>query len=150
MKKALHTRGALVGACVVIAATLFSLIGCQPQQRAEDEAVLSPVGHNAVTMGEFETFDPEVEAAETGGEAIRGSEEDELQQERIAGGATGNVVSQNLAPLEGITDPSPGEYNLVFGMNFQAPPIDMADQQPLSHLKARLSVDECASCHITQ
>lgn len=137
-------------ACALLA---FVLTACQPGQENTGDAsgsAVSPVGDNSVVRGEYDAFDPEVNAAETGGEAIEGSEEDELQQERIAGGATGAVVSQNLEPLTGITDPSDGDYIASFGSYMQAPPMNMSDPQPLSHLRAQLSADECADCHVTQ
>ena len=97
------------------------------------------------------------------GRAIEGSEEEELQQERIAGGAVGAVKSQNLDPLEGIVNGSEGDYVAAYGINGQPPAQGHGDngadclschkeggagaQQPPSHADANLASEDCATCH---
>lgn len=68
--------------------------------------------NDTVVLGTYDAYEPKEEAVGHGGEAM---EEDELQQERIAGGAVGEVVSQNLEPLTGIVDYSEGDYVPVYG-----------------------------------
>ena len=102
-------------------------------------------------------YDPAAVAGASGGVAIEGSEEEKLQQERIAGGAVGAVVSQNLEPLEGVVDGLPGDYVETYGMEFQAPDLPKAimdaiesgslEGLPENHLTANLSPEDCASCH---
>ena len=102
----------------------------------------------------------------TAGAAIEGSEEEQLQQERIAGGAAGGVVSENLEPLEGITDYSEGEYVPVYGIACDIPEVvhgetkgtacttcHTADGQgagtqvPQSHADQNLADEDCLTCH---
>lgn len=120
-------------------------------------------GNDSTTMGTYTPYDPEVKAATTGGSAIEGSEEEQLQQERIAGGAVGAVVSQNLEPLEGIVDGDGLAYTPSYGINLQAPEIghevtdancischgaaDSAKPLPKNHLDSGLSNEDCATCH---
>ena len=49
-------------------------------------------------------------------ESIEGNEEEELQQERIAGGAAGEAHSK-VEELHGITDYSEGEYVPKYGID---------------------------------
>ena len=74
------------------------------------------VNNDTVVLGEYEVYNPEGDIVVDGGEAIEGNEEEELQQERIAGGAVGEVVSENLEPLNGIVDYSEGEYVPNYGV----------------------------------
>lgn len=120
-------------------------------------------GNDSAVMGTYTPYDPDVEATETGGSAIEGSEEEQLQQERIAGGAVGEVVSQNLEPLEGIVDGDGIAYTPSYGIDMQAPAIghevtdtncischgtaDSAKPLPKNHLDSGLSNDDCATCH---
>ncbi|MCI8401361.1 MAG: hypothetical protein HFI38_04600 [Lachnospiraceae bacterium] len=75
--------------------------------------------NDTVILGTLEAYDPANSAEINAGQAIEGNEEEELQQERIAGGAVGDVVSENLEPLHGIVDPSEGDYTPVYGVNGQ-------------------------------
>lgn len=70
------------------------------------------VDNDTVVLGTYDAYEPKEEAIGHGGEVM---EEDELQQERIAGGAVGEVVSQNLEPLNGIVDYSEGDYVPMYG-----------------------------------
>lgn len=109
-------------------------------------------GNDTATIGTYEVYSPETEAEVTGGVAIEGSEEEQLQQERIAGGAVGAVTSRNLEPVHGVVDADVDAYTPVFGINFQAPDLDLAaegvlEAMPQNHLDAALTMDECADCH---
>ena len=91
------------------------------------------------------------------------AEEEELQQERIAGGAVGAVTSQNLDEIEGIVDYGDGDYVPNYGMVGEPPAIGHGDngsdclschngsssgaQQPSSHEGQNLGNEECAVCH---
>ncbi|RNL48460.1 hypothetical protein [Paraeggerthella hongkongensis] len=143
-------------------ALVFGLASCAPQNVSEGEGSAKK-SNDTTVAGEYVPYDPAVEAEHTSGKAIEGSEEEELQQERIAGGAVGGVVSQNLEPLEGIVDGPAGEYAPVYGIDGEPPAIGHGDngsdclschsgesskaKQPLSHESANLSNEECTSCH---
>lgn len=120
-------------------------------------------GNDTATMGTYTPYDPTVEAEHTGGTAIEGSEEEQLQQERIAGGAVGEVVSQHLEPLEGVVDGDGLAYTPSYGIDLQAPTIghevtdtncischgtaDSAKPLPKNHLDSGLANEDCATCH---
>lgn len=158
----------IAAAATVCALSLVSLAGCQPQNGAsvDNDAVFATDAY--AYEGEYVAYDPEASAGASGGVAIEGSEEEELQQERIAGGAVGAVVSQNLEPLVGMTDYSEGEYSGDVGMYGQPPArhgidtgcIDCHDPRtadvpedtlfnsmPKSHVDSNLSEQDCLSCH---
>lgn len=82
---------------------------------AETEISVS-VNNDTVELGTLAVFEPSDNLDVNSGVAIAGSGEEQLQQERIAGGAVGAVVSENLEPLHGITDYSEGEYVAVYGV----------------------------------
>lgn len=155
-----------IAATVLCVATL-SLVcaGCAPQQTelAPTDGLLS---NDMVVRGEYTPYDPSAEAEVTAGAAIEGSEEEQLQQERIAGGAAGGVVSQNLEPLEGITDYSEGEYIPAYGIACDIPEVVHGDskgttcttchtadgsgagtQIPASHVDQNMSDEDCLTCH---
>lgn len=160
-------------ACVAVVATacalsLTALTGCQPQEGAAGNEGNVYATDAYAYEGEYAAYDPEATADVTGGVAIEGSEEEELQQERIAGGAVGAVVSKNLEPLVGMTDYSEGEYSGDMGMYGQPPArhgidtgcIDCHDPRtadvpddtlfnsmPKSHVDSNLSEEDCLSCH---
>ncbi|MCL1799092.1 MAG: cytochrome c3 family protein [Eggerthellaceae bacterium] len=155
----------LIGACFAVAVMLLALAACQPGPgNTAGESIVSPLGGDTAVKGDYDQFNPEVDAAETGGEEIKGSEEDELQQERIAGGSVGGVVSKNLEPLYGITETPGDEFRLAFGMNLQAPPMGHTGNgpdcmschrdggsgavQPRSHVDAQLTNEDCVTCHV--
>lgn len=157
-------KGALM--CAVAFAGLLALgaIGCAPQQQVV-EATGAPTNDTAV-KGEYTPYDPTVEAADASGKAIEGSEEEQLQQERIAGGAVGGVQSQNLEPLAGVTDYSEGEYVPVYGIEGEAAEVVHGDANgtmcttchseeptggatpvPQNHVGQNLADDDCITCH---
>ncbi|MCR5089210.1 MAG: hypothetical protein K6C08_06845 [Oscillospiraceae bacterium] len=74
------------------------------------------VENDTAVRGEYTPFDPTEEADSFSGVAIEGNEEEELQQERIAGGAVGEARSV-LEELHGITDYSEGEYVPQYGID---------------------------------
>lgn len=164
MRRNSYRKGAIgVVVCTLALAGLVS--GCAPheQEAAPSDGIAS---NDMVVRGEYTPYDPSVDAAVTGGAGIEGSEEEQLQQERIAGGAAGAVVSQNLEPLEGVTDYSEGEYVPVYGIACDIPEVvhgeangtacgscHTADgsgsgtQVPASHVDQNLADSECTNCH---
>lgn len=72
------------------------------------------IDNDTTVRGEYTPFEPKEEVETFSGNAIEGNEEEELQQERIAGGAVGEAKSQ-VEALHGITDYSEGEYTPVYG-----------------------------------
>lgn len=151
-------------ACIVGAA---ALAGCAPQASAPaEESAYGPVANDVVVEShEYDVYDPAAEAEVTGGKAIEGSEEEQLQQERIAGGAVGAVQSQNLEPIEGIVDGDGAEYVPVFGSSEAAEVLHgdangtmcttchteggegNATPLPKSHADQNLTDEDCATCH---
>ena len=158
--KLLALAGAAVG--IVTAATCLwyaAVNGDAPVAGAEGAPQLGNTlgGNDTAVKGELTAYDPAIEAAHTGGVEIEGSEEEKLQQERIAGGAVGGVVSENLEPLDGIVNEDKTDFEANYGIEFQAPDlpqavIDAVAQGelaglPKNHLDARVLPEECASCH---
>lgn len=159
------TRKGLTAAVLCASALALGVVGCAPQ--AQEAAPSDGLASNdMVVRGEYTPYDPSVEAEATSGTAIEGSEEEQLQQERIAGGAVGAVQSQNLEPLEGITDYSEGEYVPAYGIACDIPPVVHGDtkgtacttchtsdgsgagtQIPASHVGQNLTDEECLTCH---
>lgn len=152
---------------VIASATALSLVcvaglaGCQPK------TVESEGDQVSAYEGGYDTYDPAADTSASGGSAIEGSEEEQLQQERIAGGAVGKVVSKNLDKLEGIVD-GDGTGTDDFGMNSQPPARHGFDDNctnchdpektdapegtkvhpmPTSHQGIGLTDDDCRSCH---
>ncbi len=74
------------------------------------------VNNDTAVRGEYTPFEPKEDADNFSGVAIEGNEEEELQQERIAGGAVGEAHSV-LEALHGITDYTEGEYVPVYGID---------------------------------
>lgn len=162
MKKRLWSKTRPIWVAVLVLAMALALGACAPKSKALEEDGVSASG-NAAEKGEYVKYDPAVEAEHTGGKAIEGSEEEELQQERIAGGSVGEVTSKNLEPLGGITDFSPGDYVPVYGIDEQPPAVGHSDNgtdclschapgkggagQPPSHEKAKVGNEDCVSCH---
>lgn len=163
MNQARKSKARLTAVLVCALALSAALAGCAPQGAGEDAANGAPVTNDTAVEGEYKPFDPAVEAENTSGKAIEGSEEEELQQERIAGGSVGAVTSQNLEPLEGVVDASDGDYVPNFGMVGEPPAMghgnngsdclschdgsSSAAQQPSSHAGQNLANEECAACH---
>lgn len=141
------------------------------EEATEDDATSNettssnPTSNDTAVKGDYTPYDPSVEAEVTGGSGIEGSEEEQLQQERIAGGAAGAVVSENLEPLVGITDYSEGEYVPVYGISIEPPAVVHGDANgttcttchtsdgsvgtavPHSHVDQNLTDEECVTCH---
>lgn len=108
----------LIFTAILSLGLLTAFTACAPQENKESDPAASSeiaVDNDSAVRGELDTYDPTVEAENVSGKQIEGSEEEELQQERIAGGSVGDVQSQNLEPLEGITDYSEGEYENTYG-----------------------------------
>lgn len=158
--KALVIGGALVAAALVGACVWYAggVAGVTSADAEGTPALGNTLDNNdTAEKGELAVYDPAAEAAVSSGAAIEGSEEEKLQQERIAGGAVGAVVSQNLDSLEGVVDGTPGDYAMTYGMEFQAPDLPQAvmdavksgslEGLPENHLTANLSPEDCASCH---
>lgn len=153
-------RTAIIVCTLALSATLA---GCAPQGAGEPAGNAAPATNDTAVEGEYKAFDPQVDAANTSGKAIEGSEEEELQQERIAGGSVGAVTSKDLEPLEGITDYTEGDYVPNYGMVGEPPAMGHGNngsdclschngsstgaQQPSSHTGQNLSNEECATCH---
>ena len=74
------------------------------------------ISNDTAVRGEYTPYTPAEETTFSGGTAIVGNDEEELQQERIAGGAVGEAHS-TLEELHGITDYSEGEYVPVYGID---------------------------------
>ena len=74
------------------------------------------VDNDTAVRGEYTPYEPKEDAETFSGTAIEGNEEEELQQERIAGGAVGEARSV-LEALHGVTDYSEGEYVPVYGID---------------------------------
>ena len=163
MKATREYRAARLGALACALVLALAAAGCAPQGAGEEAANNAPATNDTAVEGAYQAFDPAVEAEHTNGKAIEGSEEEELQQERIAGGSVGAVTSQNLEPLEGIVDASDGDYVPNFGMVGEPPAMGhgnngsdclschdgsgTAAQQPSSHAGQNLANEECAACH---
>ena len=163
MTRKKETRLLLAAALAAALALVAALGGCAPQTASETGSGDAPASNDTAAKGEYTPYDPAVEAEHVSGKAIEGSEEEELQQERIAGGAVGAVTSQNLEPLEGIVNGSEGDYVAAYGINGQPPAQGHGDngadclschkpggagaQQPPSHLKSNLASEDCATCH---
>lgn len=149
---------ALVGGGILCAALAGAPSG-SGVAHAENAAALGNTlgGNDTAEKGDYTAYDPAIEAEHTGGEAIEGSEEEQLQQERIAGGAVGEVSSQNLPELDGVVNEDESDYVATYGMELQAPDLPQAivdaveggslEGLPKNHLDALLSPDDCASCH---
>ena len=105
---------------LVLLALMVALAVTTAVAETEKLSLSSPMGtvpyvqNDTAVRGDYTPFEPKEESEHFSGTAM---EEDELQQERIAGGAVGAVVSQNLEPLHGITDYSEGEYVPVYGID---------------------------------
>lgn len=166
MKTTMKSRLVLTVLCASV--VILGAAGCAPQ--ASEPAPTDGLNSNdMVVRGEYAPYDPSVEADFSGGKQIEGSEEEQLQQERSAGGAVGEVKSKNLEPLEGIIDYSEGEYVPTYGIACDIPEVvhgeangttctgcHTADgsaggtQVPQSHADQNLTDEECLTCHEMQ
>lgn len=162
MRDGIKRRALCVCAVCLSAALAVVVAGCQPRVVGEEADGAATA---VVYKGDYKKYDPTADVSASGGTAIEGSEEEQLQQERIAGGAVGAVVSQNLEPLVGITDPvEDGAYAPSYGMYAEPPAmghVDMGDDclgchtdgvengqpMPRGHLEANLANEDCRTCH---
>lgn len=94
------------------------------------------LSNDSVLVGEYDTYSGD-HAASDAGSAIEGSEEDAHQQDLIAGGNAGVVVSQNLSPLSGIA--SRDRYGEDRG-GYMGVPATIPHETDAAHA-------DCASCH---
>lgn len=152
--------------CACSAAALAgTLAGCAPKASTSDEGIqgIEIVENDTITKGSYDSYDPNAEAENSGGKSIEGSEEEKLQQERIAGGAVGEVTSKNLEHVPGIVDGSEGEYIANYGISLQAPAMGHAIDNrnclschegykssvpmPQSHIDAKIGNETCNDCH---
>ncbi len=90
--------------------------GTQAAMTGQETGTPISVNNDTVELGTLAVFEPSGSLEANSGRAIAGSDEEQLQQERIAGGAVGEVVSENLEPLNGITDYSEGEFVIMYGV----------------------------------
>ncbi len=74
------------------------------------------IDNDTAVRGEYTPYEPKEDADTFSGVAIEGNEEEELQQERIAGGAVGEATSV-LEELHGVTDYSEGDYVPMYGID---------------------------------
>ncbi len=164
MRKTVNRKGACVALACATALTALCL-GCAPQ--APEPEVSDGLNSNDMAVrGEYTPYDPSADAAVTGGAGIEGSEEEQLQQERIAGGAAGAVQSKNLEPLEGVTDYSEGDYVPMYGIDGEAAEVVHGDANgtacttchiedgsgagtamPQGHIGQNLADEDCVTCH---
>ena len=111
---------------ILVLCSLTVCIAAQADEtpEAREEEVYAPlplttvpyVDNDTAVRGEYTPYEPKEDSEAFSGTAIEGNEEEELQQERIAGGAVGEARSV-LDPLHGVTDYSEGEYVPVYGID---------------------------------
>jgi len=116
----------MIFVAILVLCSLTVCIAAQADEtpEAREEEVYAPlplttvpyVDNDTAVRGEYTPFEPKEDAEAFSGTAIEGNEEEELQQERIAGGAVGEARSV-LEPLHGVTDYSEGEYVPVYGID---------------------------------
>lgn len=159
--------------CIALVLMVLSLAACESNK--SKSVSTASVGNDSAVKGTFKAFNPAHDVEIASGKAIEGSEEEKLQQERIAGGAVGAPVSHNLEPLGGITDYSKGGYVNMFGIDSQPPAVEhnygtncvtchnigddtekdlavtqLPPQLPSGHAESNLKNKDCASCHKTR
>jgi hypothetical protein len=99
IKELKRTTGAAL--CIALLATTLFFAACSPQQGGTASDEYTPNPNATITQGESDTITaPDMLADGNSGVAISGNDEEELQQDRISGGAnTGGVNSKHLDPL---------------------------------------------------
>ncbi|MCR5136633.1 MAG: hypothetical protein K6C12_05990 [Oscillospiraceae bacterium] len=116
------SRKKLLTLCLTILLIVSAVAVIGVQATAKEEYEPLPVGtvpyvdNDTAVRGDYTPYEPKEDAETFSGTAIEGNEEEELQQERIAGGAVGEARSQ-LEALHGITDYSEGDYVPVYGID---------------------------------
>ncbi len=111
---------------ILVLCSVMACVAAQADEtpEAREEEVYAPlplttvpyVDNDTAVRGEYTPYEPKEDAEAFSGTAIEGNEEEELQQERIAGGAVGEARSV-LDPLHGVTDYSEGDYVPVYGID---------------------------------
>ena len=111
---------------ILVLCSVMACVAAQADEtpEAKEEEVYAPlplttvpyVDNDTAVRGEYTPYEPQEDAETFSGTAIEGNEEEELQQERIAGGAVGEARSV-LDPLHGVTDYSEGDYVPVYGID---------------------------------
>lgn len=107
--------------CLVGITFLFCLFACTSNDLATS---MQGANNDSAMKGTLKAFNPEELEDIKSGDAMGGSEEQQLQQERIAGGAVGGISSENITPLEGITDIPDGITTIVYGFHAEPPALD--------------------------
>lgn len=140
LKKWRITIVTVVAMALVLTVTLMAASCSSPESSSSDDSEKSSQPENVV-IGEFETItEPDMLADGTSGTAFQKGGDEELQQDRVTGGAnTGGVASENLDPLDGdLTGPSEHSNPLPDLLEIGYPSL-------IPHeLDGR---DDCASCH---
>ncbi len=168
MSDFIKSKTRTIGFCIAFVLMVLTLAAC-----AQEKNKTSVAGNDTAVRETLKAFDPVAEAKAEAGKSIAGSEEEKLQQERIAGGAVTEVVSKNLQPLEGITDFSKGATTATYGIDLQAPAVEhnygtrclschsvaeagtevnlkvklLPPQLPPGHASAKLKEADCTTCH---
>lgn len=177
MSDFIKMKARMIVISIALVSLVFGLVACAKSESdsTTDNAASAAVDNDSAVEGTLEAYDPTANADGSNGKSIEGSEEEKLQQERIAGGAVGGIVSQNLEPLEGITDYSSDAATFVYGLDSQPPTISQhygsnclschsegeagtktslkvkeTPKLPPGHESAQLSVKDCTSCHATK
>ena len=111
---------------ILVLCSVMACVAAQADEtpEAREEEVYAPlplttvpyVDNDTAVRGEYTPYEPKEDGETFSGTAIEGNEEEELQQERIAGGAVGEARSV-LDPLHGVTDYSEGDYIPVYGID---------------------------------
>lgn len=111
---------------ILVLCSVMACVAAQADEtpEAKEEEVYAPlplttvpyVDNDTAVRGEYTPYEPKEDAEAFSGTAIEGNEEEELQQERIAGGAVGEARSV-LEPLHGVSDYSEGDYVPVYGID---------------------------------
>jgi hypothetical protein len=148
-------------AAAVLLLLLAAMAACAPAKQAVRDAVPS---NDTVVVGTLDIYSPADKSSHDSGEAMDRDEEAALQQDRIAGGATGTVTSKNLPALDaGITAPSAGAYVQADPVGEPVPMVHELEgredcllchksggsgaQMPKSHYDSKLTSTLCQSCH---
>lgn len=124
MKTSIKKLLLLLLALLAVASLTVCAVAAQADEAEPAEEVYVPlpmttvpyVENDTAVRGEYTPYEPKEDAETFSGTAIEGNEEEELQQERIAGGAVGEARSV-LEPLHGVTDYSEGEFVPVYGID---------------------------------
>jgi hypothetical protein len=177
MSDFIKMKARMIVISIALVSLVLGLVACAKSESdsTTDNDASAAVDNDSAVEGTLEAYDPTANADGSNGKSIEGSDEEKLQQERIAGGAVGGIVSKNLEPLEGITDYSTDAATFVYGMDSQPPTIsqhygskclschiesetgtktDLKVKEmpkiPPGHISAKLKNADCTSCHATK